>query len=192
MNNKFENYEKFLNVVDDDLKKIFQYQSEYIECKRGCSLCCKQGDYPLSSIEFDYLMSGFNLLDEDIKNLIRQNIEELKKCDKNSYICPFLINDCCSVYNYRPFVCRAFGVLTEDSKGRPSFPFCTTKGLNFSKIYDEEKKHLSSDLVKKNNFKIFPKIFRLSNNVIMKLPLAKELNIEFGEAKRLVDFLIQD
>ena len=98
------------------------------------------------------------------------------------------MEDSCSIYSHRPIICRTFGVLTEDSKGNPSFPFCTTIGLNFSKIYDSEKKHLSSRLVKENNFKIFPRIFRLSNNVMMNLPLAKELNLNFGEAKKMIDF----
>ncbi len=189
MGNKFENFEKFLASVDDDLRKIFQYQQEYIHCKQGCSYCCRQGDYPLSQLEFEYLMSGFEQLDDNLKAQIKSNIEETKNGNRDSYVCPFLINDSCSVYNYRPFVCRTFGVLTEDSKGNPAFPFCATKGLNYSAIYDEEKKHLSADLVEKKHFKIFPKIFRLNNKVVMSLPLAKQLNIDFGEAKKLVDFL---
>jgi Fe-S-cluster containining protein len=116
-------------------------------------------------------------------------MEVTKASDRESYVCPFLIEDSCSVYKYRPLVCRAFGVLTEDSNGNPAYPFCTTLGLNFGAIYDEEKQHLSSDLVAQNGYKIFPKIFRLSNKVIMNLPLAKQLNIEFGEAKKMVDFL---
>ena len=78
--------------------------------------------------------------------------------------------------------------MTEDAHGNPTFPFCTTIGLNFSQIYDKEKGHLSSALVEKGNFKIFPKIFRLSNSVIMNIPFAKELGIDFGEAKRMIDF----
>ena len=187
--NIFENYEKFLEVLDDDLKKIFDYQKEYLCCKEGCSICCERGDYPLSQLEFNYLMDKFNKLDDKEKNQIKKNIEEVKKGDFESYKCPFLLEHRCSVYTNRPFVCRAFGVLTEDAKGRPCFPFCTTVGLNFSKIYDKEKKHLSTELYKQNNYKIFPKIFRLNSRVFMDLPLAKELNIEFGEVKKMIEFL---
>ncbi len=183
-----ENYEKFLEVITEDLEKIFDYQKEYICCKKGCSHCCKRGDYPMSQLEFEYLMKGYNETNETVKKKINENIEIVKNGDTDSYPCPFLIDNSCSIYKYRPLVCRAFGVLTEDSKGNPSFPFCTTIGLNFSKIYDSEKKHLSSRLVKENNFKIFPRIFRLSNNVMMNLPLAKELNLNFGEAKKMIDF----
>lgn len=184
-----ENYIKFLKIVDEDLKKIFDYQKEYLCCKEGCAHCCKRGDFPLTELEFKYLMSGYNKLDSNLKNLIQENISSLKNADRDNYICPFLINEKCSVYAYRPIVCRAFGVLTEDSKGNPSFPFCTLLGLNFSQIYDKEKQHLSSDLVKQGNFKIFPKVFRLSNNVFINLPLVRELNLNFGEAKKMIDFL---
>lgn len=184
-----ENYEKFLASVDDDLRKIFDYQREYIACKEGCAHCCKRGDYPMSELEYKYLMIGFEQLSETQKSQIKANMEVAKTSDRESYVCPFLIEDSCSVYQYRPLVCRAFGVLTEDSKGNPAYPFCTTLGLNFGKIYDKEKQHLSSDLVAQNGYKIFPKIFRLSNKVIMNLPLAKELNIDFGKAKKMVDFL---
>ena len=54
-----ENYEKFLEVVDDDLRKIFDYQKEYLACKEGCAHCCKRGDFPMSELEFKYLMLGF-------------------------------------------------------------------------------------------------------------------------------------
>lgn len=142
----------------------------------------------MSELEFKYLSLGYNKLDEKTKQKIDNNIKTCKKADIESYSCPFLIEESCSIYHYRPLVCRAFGVLTEDSKGNPSFPFCTTLGLNFSQIYDKEKQHLSAKLVKEKNFKIFPKIFRLSNNVIMNLPLAKELNLHFGEGKKMIDF----
>ena len=184
-----DNYIKFLQIVDDDLRKIFDYQKEYLFCKEGCSHCCKRGDFPLSELEFTYLMQGYDNLHPEIQCKIKENIENVKNGDRDNYICPFLINEKCSVYKYRPIVCRAFGVLTEDSKGNPSFPFCTTLGLNFSQIYDKEKKGLSSELASKGNFKIYPKIFRLSNNVFMNLPLAKELNLNFGEGKKMIDYL---
>lgn len=183
-----ENYEKFLNSVDDDLRKIFDYQKEYIACKKGCSYCCRQGDYPISELEFKYINLAYTKLNQQIKDEINKNIKGLQKDNPDSYICPFLIDNECSIYNNRPLVCRAFGVLTEDSKGNPSFPFCATMGLNFSEIYDKDKQHLSFELVQKNNFKIYPKIFRLNNKVIMNLPLAKELNLDFGESKKMIDF----
>lgn len=110
-----ENYEKFLEIVDKDLRKIFDYQKEYLCCSEGCAHCCKQGDYPMSELEFKYLIVGFEKLSEDLKEKIRANMEITKVGDKDSYVCPFLIENKCSVYHNRPLVCRAFGVLTEDA-----------------------------------------------------------------------------
>lgn len=188
----FENYEKFLESIDCDLEKIFEYQSEYLCCKRGCSLCCERGDYPLSRLEFEYLKSGFNKSDIDIKNEVKKNIELLRTANKESYRCPFLINRTCSIYKYRPFVCRAFGVLTADAKGNPTFPFYAAEGLNYSKIYDKEKDCLSLELVIKNKYKTMPKFFNLSNKVMLQLPKTKELNLDFGETKSIIYFLLED
>ena len=142
----------------------------------------------MSRLEFKYLMSGYEKLSDETKSIIQKNIEKAKKSDRENYICPFLIDEKCSIYQYRPIVCRAFGVLTEDAKGNPAFPFCATLGLNFSQIYDKEKKHLSAELVDKGRFKVFPRIFRLNNRVFMNLPLAKELNLDFGEDKKMIEF----
>lgn len=188
----FENFEKFLKCIDDDLTKIFEHEKEYLCCKVGCSLCCKQGDYPLSETEYKYLKSGFDKSEEKTKKRMLENILKLKNANKDSYPCPFLIDEKCGLYRYRPFVCRAFGVLTLDVNGMPTFPFCTKERLNYSRIYDKENNRLSSDLVRENNFKTFPKFYNLSNKVMMNLPKAKELGITFGKSKRMIDFLYED
>ena len=184
-----ENFKKFLESINEDIEKIFNSQKEYIRCKAGCSFCCERGDYPISELEFKYMMLGYNKLDKNLQEIIKQNIKKVKNGDTDSYKCPFLIEHNCSIYAHRPFVCRTFGVLTEDAKGNPSFPFCATMNKNYSEIYDTEKQHLSASLVEQKGFKTFPKIFRLSNKVIMNIPLAKQLNIEFGECKKMIDFL---
>lgn len=184
-----KNFEIFLASVNEDIKKIFAHQNEYIHCKAGCSFCCEKGDYPVSEIEYKYMMLAYTQLDENTKNIIKENIIEIKKENTESYKCPFLIKNNCSIYAHRPFVCRTFGVLTEDANGNPSFPFCATIGKNYSEIYDADKQHLSAKLVEEKKFKTFPKIFRLSNKVIMNLPLAKQLKINFGEAKKMIDYL---
>ena len=135
------------------------------------------------------MLIAYNKLDENIKSIIKKNVEEVKKGSIDSYICPFLIEHKCSIYSHRPFVCRTFGVLTEDSKGNPCYPFCATLGKNYSDFYDAENNRLSSSAYYKKNYLSYPKFFRLSNKVIMSLPLAEELGINFGEAKKMIDYL---
>ena len=184
-----ENFKKFLASVNEDIEKIFNHQREFISCKEGCSLCCERGDYPISEIEYKYMMIAYEKLDENTKSIIKKNVQELKNSNKESYTCPFLIEHRCSIYSHRPFVSRTFGVLTEDSKGNPCYPFCATLGKNYSEFYDAENNRLSSSAYYKKNYLSYPKFFRLSNKVIMNLPLAEELKINFGEAKKMIDYL---
>ena len=84
-----EKLEKFIEVLDDDLKKIFDYQKEYIFCKEGCAHCCKRGNFPLSSLEFKYLSIGYEALSDEKKSIVNQNIKKAKQGDLESYECPF-------------------------------------------------------------------------------------------------------
>ncbi len=189
MNTNFENYKKFLDSIDSDINKIFEYQKEYIHCKKGCSLCCERGDYPVSELEFNYFMRQADTLDENFKRNIKEKADIIKQKNLESYTCPFLFDGECVIYKSRPLVCRLFGVLTEDKTGHPVYPFCAEEGLNFSEVFDETTRHLSLDLAIKKNFKVLPRFCKLSYQVVLNLPLAKELNIEFGKTKRLIDFL---
>ena len=99
-------YEKFLNNLDQKLNYYFDLQKEYIYCQKGCSLCCKNGDYPLSQLELEYLMQGYITLDNSLKIIIQNNIKSMKK----GSVCPFLVNNECSIYKYRPIICRVHGL----------------------------------------------------------------------------------
>lgn len=183
-----ENYEKFLNVLMMDLETIFTDQREYICCKEGCAFCCKKGEYPFSKLEFDYLMLGYSELSIKRQNEIKAKIDFIKKIGDKEYSCPFLFDDVCSVYKYRGLTCRTFGLLTERADKTLTIPFCTNLGLNYSNVYDKNSRQILTELYKENNYYIPPTAFKLNYRNIMSLPLAKELNLEFGEVKRLIDW----
>ena len=61
------NYITYLNFIDEKLKKFFERQKPYIFCKKGCTKCCKNAQFPYSSIETAYLISGFMKLDKSIQ-----------------------------------------------------------------------------------------------------------------------------
>lgn len=183
-----DNYEKFLTTLNNDLNKIFKYQEEYIFCKEGCSFCCEQGEYPVSELEFEYMQLGYEQLSEDTKEVIKKNIQELKNNPQKMYKCPFLINKSCCIYKHRAIVCRTFGIMTE-TKDSVKVPFCHKLGLNYSNIYDPKTDKLSMELYEQGNFKIPLKPFNLEPQEVMNFDLAKELNLDFGERKRLIDWL---
>ena len=96
------NYETFIKKLDEKLTLYFDAQKENICCQIGCSECCEKGDYPLTGIELLYLMQGHMKLEPEVKKQVQENIKNMKK----GGVCPYLINNRCSIYTYRPIICR--------------------------------------------------------------------------------------
>ena len=127
------NYIEFLEQLDLRLEAYFNLHKEYVLCKKGCSLCCECGDYPISQIEFEYLMKGYIELDDASKQIVRQNINDIKKGE----ICPFLFDNKCLVYEYRPVICRVHG-LAYMGVNSVIVPYCAENGLNYSTVYNDK------------------------------------------------------
>ncbi len=125
------NYGDFLQKFDKQLDIYFKEHAEFIHCKKGCSLCCENGDYPLSQAELEYLMQGYIALNDNDKRLVQNNIKTFVKGGK----CPFLINQFCSVYQYRPIVCRVHG-LAYKCKNNVKVPYCVNYGKNYTNVYE--------------------------------------------------------
>lgn len=186
---QLKEYEKFLFILDGTLHTIFEREKEYLCCKEGCSLCCEQGEYPVSDLEFEYLMYGFKTLDADLQKKINKTIEEIKNSDERLHRCPFLVDKKCALYKYRPLICRTFGVISENKYGKLTIPFCRKEGLNYSKVFDTERKMISSELVAKYNYSKEPTAYNLNNENIMNLDIARDLNLSFGEIRKMKDQL---
>lgn len=190
----FDNYEKFLGYLNVKLQSFFEQQKEYICCKEGCSLCCKTGVYPISEIEFLYLKSALSELDYELRVKILDKILQLKKekmqqgNDRNwTYICPFLVNDRCSIYEKRPIICRTFGLpyfLDEKIK----VPSCLFEGLNYSQVYDYSTGQLSDVKFKELGYKQEPLAYNLSKKFLYNSKLAEVCNLNFGKDKALIDW----
>ena len=127
------NYEQFINDLDKRLSLYFSaYQSE-IACERGCSACCEKGDYPVSDIELEYLIKGYSELENDIKIQIQNNIKNIEKGGQ----CPFLLHKECSVYKYRPIICRVHGLPYLCNDNVVKVPYCANYGKCYKKSYSD-------------------------------------------------------
>lgn len=189
-------YEKYLDFIGSYLEKYFEQQKPYIHCKEGCSICCETGLYPLSKLEFDYLMVGMGLLNDTEKKQVLDNIQQTKKSCKSVdgkdvyYQCPFLLNKRCSVYNHRSIICRTYGLLQfvtdKDDKNSFHIPCCVTEGLNYSSVYDESTQTISVEKFLKLEIKEEP----LSYYIGLKYLLDNEYtaDLEFGEVKNLINW----
>lgn len=127
-----DNYRKFLKEFDRKLENYFNQHKEHVHCKIGCSSCCENGDYPLSQIELEYLMLGYINLDNETKIKVQKNIKSIQKGGQ----CPFLIEKKCSIYEYRPIICRVHGLAYIISNNRVKVPYCVYENKNYSKVYN--------------------------------------------------------
>lgn len=191
-------YEKYLEIIDEYLQKFFVQQKDYICCKEGCSLCCENGSYPFSQLEFDYLMYGFSQLPDELKIQIIDEIKQLKKEKEQSqeekffHKCPFLIDKKCSVYKYRALICRNYGLMYfyQNKKGEQRYhmPCCVFQGLNYSNVYDEKEGTLTTEKWKATGLEVEPVSYNVSLAFLMDNDLTKHLNLEFGEQKHILDW----
>lgn len=166
-------YEHFLNKFDKKLVQYFKRDSAAIKCRKGCTLCCKNADYPLSFLEMKYLMQGFARLEKEKHDLVRSNIKKILSDTRTaSYPCPFLVEGECSVYPYRPLTCRVHGLAYMRSDGIVKLPECARYGLNYSQNFDGETVNFEPIKEDLNLDKIF----------------ASEPELKFGEIHSMIDW----
>ena len=125
-------YSEFINKLDARLESCFKQHEQFVCCKAGCSACCEKGDYPVSNLELEYLMQGFINLENTVKSRVQANIKTMVKGGK----CPFLIDNLCSVYPYRPIICRTHGLAYLMKDGRVNVPYCVHDGKNYASVYN--------------------------------------------------------
>lgn len=149
-------FASYIDVLDKKLSSYFKKYEKYIFCDKGCSYCCEKGDYPISEIEFQYLTEGFLNLDYETRKIIQNNIKKMEE----GGCCPFLINKTCSVYSYRPIICRVHGLAYLQKNGMVNVPYCANIGKNFSEVYENGefltepiKENLSTNILLENLYK---------------------------------------
>ena len=88
---------KKLEAVYNESDKV-AFLSPYFSCHAGCSFCCKY-DVLITAFEANYIAK---------KN--HYPIKNEKLSIKNNSFCPFLKDNICSIYKYRPLICRTYHV----------------------------------------------------------------------------------
>jgi len=197
-----EKYESYLKKVTDEINSYFAEQKDYLKCKAGCGICCSNGYYPISEIEYKYLKKGFepfysqedmDLLHEKVWEIYknREIFRKSKDINEYAYVCPFLKNDMCSLYEHRPIVCRMYGLLVKDPENREKkgkMAYCVNQGLNYANVWDFETKRLSLDKINALGLKVMPKSYDVSCTAIMD----SFEGIIFGDIRMLYEWIIMD
>ncbi|MCM1010803.1 MAG: YkgJ family cysteine cluster protein [Fusobacterium sp.] len=164
-------YERFLKEFAEKLAAYFEHDAAAIKCKKGCTFCCENADYPLSRLEMEYLMKGFLRLDKEKHDLVR---ERIRKITAKPYPCPFLLEGECSVYSYRPLTCRVHGLAYMRSDGIVKLPECARQGLNYSENFDGKTINFEPIKEDLNLDKIF----------------AAHPEFDFGEIRSMIDWFL--
>jgi Fe-S-cluster containining protein len=98
----FDNFKKSFITPIASLQMLYEFMDElngfiskYTPCQKGCDPCCHI-KVDISSLEAQYihLKTGIPYRDKPISAV------------KTNTPCPFLKDHCCSIYQYRPYVCR--------------------------------------------------------------------------------------
>ena len=201
MEEKLKKYSVFINEFTKLLGGFFEDQKEFIKCTTGCSRCCTTGYYPITEVEYEFLKTGFNKLEKEKQDIIRQYCLDLYKKRKIfrkeggellkfSYQCPFLFNDLCSVYDNRAIICRTHGLMSLSIKGGNNFniPTCVHVGLNYANIWDNEIKGFSPEKAMALNIKHEPKGFPIGYESVLE-------NLEYigmGDIRMLFEWILMD
>lgn len=85
--------------------KIHQKHMAQMECKKGCSKCCKT-DISVFEIESERINEWFKAQPE----LEQKKLTELWATPHQEGHCSFLYNDQCTIYEARPLICRTQGL----------------------------------------------------------------------------------
>jgi hypothetical protein len=91
-----------LYILMDDLYAFFH---KFTPCGKGCNYCCYI-EISISTLEAEYIENNLGI--RQTRNLDRK--------DFYGTPCPFLDQGACSIYKYRPFVCRQHVALFDNPK----------------------------------------------------------------------------
>jgi uncharacterized protein len=133
-NHMIRKYIKLREEIDRVCTSLHKLHNEYTCCSLGCDGCCM--NFRLLPLEYYSILNFIKEL-----NLIIQNEIENEKC-------PFLINHSCSIYPFRPIICRSHGlpIINMDREGENwELSFCQlnfkendTEYFDHSNCYDQD------------------------------------------------------
>jgi len=98
-----ESYSRKLEKIYAILDDLNSFISQYTPCHKGCCECCHI-EVAVSTLEVKYIENHLAIVPN-----WNGNIKQFYGAP-----CPFLTNNLCSIYKYRPFVCRRHHALMDN------------------------------------------------------------------------------
>lgn len=120
-NNHFTKYKTLISKIDRETARLEKMHYKHMQCKNGCDLCCI--DFSIFPVEYYSILN-------DLKN---ENFNPELQYNKNSDTCAFLQNHSCTIYQYRPIMCRTHGfpLLYANDEGDYELSACELNFTNF-------------------------------------------------------------
>jgi Fe-S-cluster containining protein len=107
----FEIYAQVMDTLDHKVRIFHEEFKHHLNCRKGCSSCCQNIHFKIRHIEASYLLQGYEQLPDEAKLKILNNLKYPSESEQHH--CPALVDGACSLYEHRPAVCRAFGIIIE-------------------------------------------------------------------------------
>lgn len=138
-------YEQLRDEVDRLARRLSDRYSIHLECRSGCSGCCRH-HLSVFRVEADRIAHAIADLPEETRSAIEARAAEieLKEARGEEVSCPLLVEDRCSIYESRPLICRTQGLplIYETDEEEQEVDFCP---LNFTApdaLDDLDEEHL--------------------------------------------------
>lgn len=133
----YERLKKIRRIYEKLEKKQVKFCNTFnIHCEDECGECCEHFTPDISKVEAEFLAYG--LIKENKADLV---LELLRNKQISDHYCPLYIKNSdhhCSVYKWRPLICRLFGACaSKDKNGNPTFKKC--KWNTIGKDINEEE-----------------------------------------------------
>ncbi len=91
--------------VDAEFAAIHERQAARMQCRAGCSACCR-ARLSITRVEEAFLRRGLATFSDERRAELSARVRE-----ENREMCPALDDDGrCGIYPFRPLLCRSYGV----------------------------------------------------------------------------------
>jgi Fe-S-cluster containining protein len=121
--NKYPLFQARLRDIFDAMDRAYKEAAEYYQffCSGCRDSCCITRFYHHTFLEYFYLYTGYREAAEEIQSAILQRASmvcrETAAADRQGirvrHMCPLNFDGLCSLYAYRPMICRMHGVAHE-------------------------------------------------------------------------------
>ena len=110
--------------IDVHVQKLFKKVSQQVDCT-ACANCCKTITPTFKPSDIQRLARHLSLSNDDFTAKFLHHNQDVGGLTFRTEICPFLKDNICTVYQYRPSACRSFPHLH-----KPDFVFRVTQAFN--------------------------------------------------------------